>query len=172
MENFSKRLESYTEISPTPAMRSMLIKIMVEVLTILGIATKEMKQRRSSESINIYQSLLTYISPEKILKKILGKNDIEDALKRLDTLTQEEARMATAEIWKATRCVNNQVAVLIDGAQNAFSPATFMFLNTDWLDGKEIKAIVQQTASNADEEKCSSPLIYLPAFHKGSLFTQ
>jgi hypothetical protein len=120
MENFFKRLESYTEISPTPAMTSIIIKIMVEVLIILGVATKEMKQRRSSESINIYHSFLTKISPEKFLKKILGKNDIEDALKRLDTLTQEEARMATAEIWKATRCVNDQVAVLINGAQIRF----------------------------------------------------
>jgi hypothetical protein len=50
------------------------------------------------------------------MKKILGKNDIEDALKRLDTLTQEEARMATAEIWKATR-------VLVDSTQDSFSPA-------------------------------------------------
>ena len=50
------------------------------------------------------------------MKKILGKNDIEDALKRLDTLTQEEARMATAEIWKATR-------VLVDSTKNLFSPA-------------------------------------------------
>jgi len=58
IENFFKRLESYTEISPTPAMSSMIIKIMVKVLTILGIAMKEMKQWRSSESIDIYQSLL------------------------------------------------------------------------------------------------------------------
>ena len=31
---------------------------------------------------------------EKYLKKLIGKADIEDALKRLDRLTQEEARMA------------------------------------------------------------------------------
>ena len=123
MENFFKRLESYTEISPTPAMTSVIIMIMVEVLTILGIATKEMRQRRSSESINIYQSFLTYISLEKFLKKILGKNDIEDVLKRLDTLTQEEARMATAEILKVTRYVSDQVARLVDGAQDSVSPA-------------------------------------------------
>ena len=49
---------------------------------------------------------------------MLGKNDIEDALKRLDTLTQEEARMATAEIWKATR-------TLVDSTQALFSPAMF-----------------------------------------------
>ena len=59
MENFFKRLESYTEILPTPAMTSIIIKIMVEVLTIIGIATKEMKQRRPSESTNIYQLFLT-----------------------------------------------------------------------------------------------------------------
>jgi len=102
-------------------MTGIIIKIMVEVLTILGIVTKEMKQRRLSESIIVHQSFLTYISPEKFLKKILGKNDIEDALKRLDTLTQEEARMATAEILKVTRCVSNQVTVLVDGAQDSFS---------------------------------------------------
>jgi hypothetical protein len=121
IENFFKRLESYTEVEPTPAMTDIIIKIMVEVLTILGIATKEMKQRRLSESIDIYQLFLTYISPEKFLKKVLGKNDIEDALKRLDILTREEARMATAEILKVTRCVSNRVTVLVDGAQDPFS---------------------------------------------------
>jgi len=33
----------------------------------------------------------------------------------------------------------------------------------DWLGGKEVKAIVQQTASNIDEEKRSSSLFYLLA---------
>ena len=32
------------------------------------------------------------------MRKLLGRNDIEDALKRLDTLTVEEGRMAIAEI--------------------------------------------------------------------------
>ena len=67
--------------------------------------------------------------------------------------------MATAEIWKTTRCVNDQVAVLVNGAKNSFSPATFMFLNTDWLDGKEAKAIIKQTASNVDEERRSSSVL-------------
>ena len=55
------------------------------------------------------------------MKKLLGKNDVEDALKRLDTLTMEEARMAIAETLKVTNRVDNKVTVLIDGAQNAFS---------------------------------------------------
>jgi hypothetical protein len=47
----------------------------------------------------------------------LGKNDVEDALKRLDTLTQEEARMAT-EILKVTRNVDDKVTVVLEGTQN------------------------------------------------------
>ena len=43
------------------------------------------------------------------MKKLLGKNDIEDALKRLDTLTTEEARMAITETWKVTNRVDDTV---------------------------------------------------------------
>jgi hypothetical protein len=49
MENFFQRLEIYTNLSPTPEMMDMIVKIMVEVLSILGIATTEMKQSRTSE---------------------------------------------------------------------------------------------------------------------------
>jgi uncharacterized protein Yka (UPF0111/DUF47 family) len=40
---------------------------------------------------------------------VLGKNDVEDALKRLDTLTMEEARMAIAETLKITNRVDDTV---------------------------------------------------------------
>ena len=50
MENFFQCLEIYTEVSPTPEMIEILVKIMVEVLSILGIATKEVRQGRTSES--------------------------------------------------------------------------------------------------------------------------
>ncbi|KAH8978162.1 hypothetical protein EDB86DRAFT_3249195 [Lactarius hatsudake] len=46
VENFFRRLEIYTHVPPTPAMTDMMVKIMVEVLDILGTATKEMKQSR------------------------------------------------------------------------------------------------------------------------------
>jgi len=42
--------------------------------------------------------ILTKLWPEKFLKKLAGRTDIEDAPKRLDKLTQEEARMALAEL--------------------------------------------------------------------------
>ena len=39
----------------------------------------------------------------------MGRTDIEDALQRLDKLTQEEARMATAEGLKATHGIDSKV---------------------------------------------------------------
>lgn len=59
IERFFRRLESYTEVPPTTAMTGIIVDIMVEVLAILAIATKEIGQRRSSESINIYYMDLT-----------------------------------------------------------------------------------------------------------------
>lgn len=48
IENFFRRLESYTEVPTNDAMTDIIIKIMVEVLNIFAIATKEMKQGRAS----------------------------------------------------------------------------------------------------------------------------
>ena len=48
VENFFKRLETYTEVPPTAAMTDIIVKIMVEVLGILAISTKEIKQGRTS----------------------------------------------------------------------------------------------------------------------------
>jgi hypothetical protein len=51
---------------------------------------------------------LTELFLEKYLKKLFGsKTDIEDALKRLDTLTDEEAQMAAAQVLKATHAVDD-----------------------------------------------------------------
>ena len=49
IENFFKRLETYTEVRPSAGMTDIIVKIMVEVLNILGIATKEIEQGRTSE---------------------------------------------------------------------------------------------------------------------------
>ena len=49
IENFFRRLENYTEIPPTPEMMDIIGKILVEVLLILAITTKEIKQGRTSE---------------------------------------------------------------------------------------------------------------------------
>jgi hypothetical protein len=61
IESFFKRLESYTDVRLTDAMTDVIVKIMIEVLSILAIATKEIKQGRSSGSIDIHELLFAYL---------------------------------------------------------------------------------------------------------------
>lgn len=49
IEMFFRRLEIYTEVPPTLEMMDMVVRIMAEVLSILGIAMKEIKQGRMSK---------------------------------------------------------------------------------------------------------------------------
>ena len=78
-------------------MTDMMAKIMAEVLDILGTATKEMKQSRASEVILRLRSFEADVYKEKFLKKIAGITELDDGLKKLDKMTNEEARMALAE---------------------------------------------------------------------------
>ena len=57
---------------------------------------------------------------EKYGKRLIGKGktDMEDALKKIDKLTQEEARMIVAENLKATHAVDNRVAGVGDRVAN------------------------------------------------------
>ena len=59
-------------------------------------------------------SPLTGASSEKYLRRLIGRTDIEDGLKRLDKLTQEEARMATAQVLKVMHTVDDRIGVVDD----------------------------------------------------------
>jgi hypothetical protein len=59
VENFFRRLEVYTNVPPTTEMIEIIIQIIVEVLSILGIAMKEIKQSRMSEQLTLAMSPLT-----------------------------------------------------------------------------------------------------------------
>ncbi|KAI9443606.1 hypothetical protein H4582DRAFT_2126653 [Lactarius indigo] len=50
MDDFFKRLEKHIEVRPTAAMMDVIVKIMVEVLSILGIVTKEIGRGTMSMS--------------------------------------------------------------------------------------------------------------------------
>ena len=81
---------------------------------------------------------------------------MEDALKRLDKLTHEEARMATAQVLKAVRAVDSKVTEVIDGTQAIFTRSRKQIYNLETPDGKEAKQVIQQTANDVDEMKCLS----------------
>ena len=139
---FFKRLETYTELTPTAAMTDIITEIMVEVLSTFGIATKELRRGSASEFPIGLLSLSTELGVEKFLRRLAGKTDLKDALQKLDRLTQEEARMAVAEVLRIThdvrdevkavegkvestgdkvaekvQCVDQKVQVVIDGAR-------------------------------------------------------
>src|SRR6266850_3508150 len=57
IENVFRRLEIYIEVPPTKGMADAIVKVMVEVLCILAIVTKEIKQSRASES-TVYLALI------------------------------------------------------------------------------------------------------------------
>jgi hypothetical protein len=48
-ENFLSRLSIYSGIPPTPALSNVLVKIIVELLSTLALATKQVEQGRFSE---------------------------------------------------------------------------------------------------------------------------
>ena len=110
MEFFFIRLEKHIDVRPSAAMTDVLVKIMVEVITILGIVTKEVGQGRTSKSllVDLYLSNID-LRAERYLKRLVGRKDVENALQRLDNLTQEEVRMAAAEALTISRNIDDTV---------------------------------------------------------------
>jgi len=64
----------------TPAITDIVIKILVEVISTLAMATRQVKQGRLSKSHPISCGAYTERGIEKFVKKILGENDIEAVL--------------------------------------------------------------------------------------------
>jgi hypothetical protein len=72
IERFFQRLEIYTGITPTTAMTDIIVDIMVEVLNILAIATKEVKRRRLSESSALCRFTILDLNDTSVQKSISG----------------------------------------------------------------------------------------------------
>ena len=73
IESFFKRLGVYTKVSLTAEMAEVFVKIVAEVLSILSIATKEVKRKRASEFPQyIRQSLLSSYSVRNIFQETVG----------------------------------------------------------------------------------------------------
>ena len=181
-------------------MTHMMVNIMVEVLDILGTATKEMKQSRASEFIHRLRSLEAHVSLEKFLRKIAGIRKLEDGLKKLDKMTNEEARMANAEAIRIAHDIDKKLDEVVERVQGVGAQVkdvhkrldekvlgvdenvkavqekmqtimngtqTFLAshrhsLISNYLDGKQVvmetQMIMQRTACNVDDVKCSSLL--------------
>ena len=107
-------------------MSEAIVKILVELLSTLALATKQVKQGKSSEFVS--REVLCYLSQrnaEKLVKKLLGGKDVEAILQRLDRLTQEEARVTAAQTLEVIYGLIQNMRVVMDGEQNTLglSPA-------------------------------------------------
>jgi hypothetical protein len=60
------------------------------------------------------KSLLIEGCSEQFAKRLIGKTEMEDSLKRLDKLTREEVRMAIAQNLKVTHAVDKGVREVVD----------------------------------------------------------
>lgn len=116
--NFLQRLEIYMTIPPTTMMTDIIVKILTEVLSVLGLATKELKQGRFSKCFILYTFPVAQCSIEKIVKKLLGNSDFEIALQKIDLLTQEEARMAGTQTLCAVHGLVDSVSVIMAGTRH------------------------------------------------------
>jgi hypothetical protein len=103
------RLEIYTEVSLTPAMTDKMVQITVEILDIVATATKEIKRSAASESDLHLMFHEVDVVLEKLLKRVMGRTDLEDGMKKLDKLTSEEVAMASAQLLKVAHNIDSNV---------------------------------------------------------------
>jgi hypothetical protein len=115
--NFLKRLEVYTTIPPTPILTDIVVKIMVELLSVLALASKQIKQGRLSKLRCHLRVFVTQCAAEKFTKKLLGESEIETVLQRLDRLTQDEARMTVAQALGVVHGLMGNMKVVMEGAR-------------------------------------------------------
>ena len=107
----------YTGVSLTPAMTNKMVQITVEILDVLATATKEMGQSRASEFKLRLTLLAANIGSGKFVKKVAGRTDLEDGLKKLETLTNEEIAMAIAQLAKVADNININVTGVSEGVR-------------------------------------------------------
>ncbi|KAH9040810.1 hypothetical protein EDB84DRAFT_1576915, partial [Lactarius hengduanensis] len=156
IENFFERLRTHTKVPATVQMTNVMGKVMAEVLSMLAVATKVMYQSRK----------------KTFLKKLVGRNDIEDALVRLDKLEQGELQMVSAQVLKITSDLKDTTCDIKDATsdikdvtsdikdvasdikdattdiKDLFLLAAQFILNLFGLDTKETKLMVQEIVSD------------------------
>jgi hypothetical protein len=99
-------------------MSDIVVKILAQVLAVLALATKQIKQGRLSKWSTACRTSLPEGVIEKFSKKLLGECDVEAILQRLDRLTQEEARMTVAHTLEVVHGLFDNLKEVMDGAQS------------------------------------------------------
>ena len=97
-------------------MTEMVVKILVELLSTLTLATTQIKRGKPSESVfGEVTYHLTQRNAEKLVKRLLGEKEVEAVLQRLDRLTQDEARITAAQTLEVIFHLVQNMRVVMDG---------------------------------------------------------
>jgi hypothetical protein len=80
----------------------------------------------------------------KFLKKLLGENDVEAILQRLDRLTLDEARTTAAQSLEAIYGLVQNMRIVIDGEQVLLRLSFTRLLMFSRLDGKAMANDVKE----------------------------
>ncbi|KAH9168672.1 hypothetical protein EDB89DRAFT_1990510 [Lactarius sanguifluus] len=100
LESFLKPVQILSEIPNTASTAGVILKIMVEVLSVLSLATKQVEQGEL----------------KSFAEKLFGSGDIGAVLQRLNRLTQDEARMTVVQILEVVHgLVYNMKVAIGDG---------------------------------------------------------
>jgi hypothetical protein len=125
ISSFLQRFHVYTEKIPlSPLISDIAVKIFVEVLSVLALATKQINQGRFSEWPSVRGSPLAERDTEKFAKKLLGESEVEAILQRLDRLTQEEARVTAVHTLEVVHEVFDNLKVVMDGSHETLNWVT------------------------------------------------
>jgi len=122
--SFLERLDIYTKIQLTPIMTGIIVKIMAELLSVLALATKQIKEGRFSKCAITYSLHMAQCAIEKFAKNLLGKRDVEAVMQKLDRLTQDEARMTVTQTLGVVHGLVGNVRLVMEGTQCSYDHST------------------------------------------------
>jgi hypothetical protein len=90
---------------------------MVELLSVLALASKQIKQGRLGECASMNKLPVAQCSTVKFTKRLRGEREIEAVLQRLDRLTREEAQMTVAQTLGVVHELMGNMKVVMEGAR-------------------------------------------------------
>ena len=94
---------------------------------------------------------LTERRTAKFFRKLAGMADLEDALKKLDKLTQEEARMANAEILRIANSIRDEVKI-VDGKVEEVGDKVQVVIDSARTLSSQLKAFLTYMLSGGKQE--------------------
>ena len=122
IEQFLGRLDVYTGLPLTEDMGKILVQIMVELLSTVALVTKQIKRNRPCKCAIL--PLLIHLTDHgavKLLRKVLGENEVESVLQRLDRLTLDEAHTTAAQTLDVVHRLVQNMRVVMNGEETLCS---------------------------------------------------